>query len=166
MKSKYLTFAGVIICAGILGFVASGLLGRTASNSPNTTTANNQPTSSNTNAADASNVTVTGTPGNTTISNGTGSAGSGNSSQTVSSAQSAEAVVSGIYAKQMASDAKLKVQYDHMDTVNGQQVYVVHVFDDETGHAATIGWVDVREDGLVQNELLRNGWVSPAQYHP
>lgn len=155
MKTKYVTAGIVIVCAVAVGVIATKMTDHHAAIAPQ----QNQTNASSMNETPSN---ASSSDDNTTNSNTTN--GTGGSQVAVSTAQQAESIVTDIYASQMAKDSKLKVKYDHMDTSNNEKVYVVHVFDDEAGHSATVGWVDVRADGMVQNDLLKSGWVQPSHY--
>lgn len=118
---------------------------------------------------------------NTTVSNGATVAPSSNTSNTTNTSsantttntppvaltanqQAAVKVVSAMYAAQAAKDATMKFAYNSTQTSGGHKVYVVQVYDEVNNNAATVAWVWVRDDGMVENGLLQSGWVTQAQY--
>jgi len=76
----------------------------------------------------------------------------------IDSADKAVAYVKDGIGNKMKTDATLHIEMDHVEKASGHTVYVVHVFDKMVDHTATIYWIDVRDDGMLQDDLLSNGW--------
>lgn len=156
-----------------IGFLATGC-GSSSGGSPAVGTNNSTSLSGNT-TNDVSNSTQNTTTNNT--GNSTGGTGANNTATTnttapaapsgnvaVSSPGQAVAIVSQMYAAIKAKDSNLTVMNDHTTQQDGHTVYVIHVFDNMTDHIATVAWINVRDDGKVENGLTPNGWVAPSQY--
>ncbi len=76
----------------------------------------------------------------------------------------AVALVENLYKTKASQDPNLKVRFDHVTTIQDHSVYVVQVYDVMKSNVATLGWVEVRDDGLVQDDILQSGWVIPNQF--
>ena len=78
--------------------------------------------------------------------------------------QDAVKLVKEVFKNDLKKDSNLMVQYDHSQKINGQTVFVIHVYENMPTHTATVDWVGVRSDGMLQSQVLFTPWTTPKNY--
>jgi len=61
-------------------------------------------------------------------------------------------------------NASSHIEYDHDDFANGEEVYVIHVYEVVVDHTATLGWIGVgKQTGNLYDMLSSDGSSEPKK---